>query len=169
VSDSPDSTGDSLIPRAATLVAAARIAASGLYIPMVEKAPWIREIDPRNWNFFLTVSFVFVAVTKLNDVQPPEDRLDKVLEVVSADLDAWHRDARGAFEDCKTFFDRTWDMMENDAVYSKKQRSLRSGDAIGMWLCWSLLRRPPHEQYERELAGQLGVMAVNEFTRWWDA
>ncbi len=135
---------------------------------MLKAEPWIREIELKDWTFFVTVAFVFVAVTKAHDTQQlSEDRLDKLLEVVSADLEACDRDAPGAFMDCKVFFDKAFDGLAPDAAYVGKGPHLLSADAVGMWLCWNLLRRPPHEENERKLVRQLGGIAVSEFTRWW--
>ena len=71
-----------------------------------------------------------------------------------------------AFEDCKAFFDRTYDALERDTAY-RDQPEFLGADAIGSWIVWNLVGHAPDSTDERRLVRVLGSLVTHSFFTWW--
>ena len=163
-----ESADDSLVNRAATLVTAANAVAVSSFTAFLDDSPWLKDIDLKDWDFFITVAGVFVGLTKLNKVQLPADRLDQLFDIIAKQLDAFHKNGGAAVDDCTAFYDRGMDDPAILDSYSRDQARFISADIIGMWLCWNLLRHAPEQTREHELARRLGIIVTQGFSNWWD-
>lgn len=52
---------DPLLERAGNLVQAAQVSAVGMFTPLLDSFPILRQVDIQHWDFILTVVGVFVA------------------------------------------------------------------------------------------------------------
>jgi hypothetical protein len=156
--------GDPLQGQAETLVDAARINATGFFIPLLDKFPILRDADIGRWDFFLTIAGVFIAATRLRNLNLETAREEHLMAIVSDRLVAWDS-AHGlaAFEDCKSFFERTFDGLTDTGHEPRYVAS----DSIGAWIIWNIFDRAPKTEEERQLTRAAGVMIVHVFHNWW--
>jgi hypothetical protein len=119
-----------------------------------------------SWDFFVTVAGVFIAATRLENLQLSDNRKQELMEIVARGLADWSPDngIRG-FEDCKAMFERNFDALTR---IQHEPRFIAS-DAVGMWIVWNLFGRPTGTEEERKLARAVGVGIVHNFFSWWRA
>jgi hypothetical protein len=154
--------------KAERLVPSASVYAVSLFIPMLDQFPLLRKVDPKNWDFFVTIAGVFVGVTHLHNLKEQtevrqEDFMD-ILEIVSCGLDNWNPDSgfRG-FADCKAMFELSVDALTN----AQREPRFIASDAVGWWAVHNLLGRMPESQEERKLVRHLGAAIAHTFSSWW--
>lgn len=148
------------------LVTAAQIQATTAYTSVGEQFDLVYTIPTDSWDFVLTVAGVFIAATRANQIGLPEARVDSLMEIVARKLNSWRPEGISAFEDCKAFFDRTFDALKKDPSY-QHQPELIGSDAIGSWIVWNLVKHAPESEQERGLARALGVLVTHSFFNWW--
>ena len=155
---------DPLLDRAADLVQAAQINAVGKFTPLLERFPILRQADTEHWDFILTVAGVFMAASRLNNLRLGETREEKLMEVVAERLNRWNPDGIRGFEDCKGLFEREFDRL----VAAGHDTQFVTSDAVGKWIVWNVLGRPPQTDEECMLVRRTGTMATHAFFDWWD-
>jgi len=134
---------------------------------MLKDFPWLSRVKTDDWDFFLTIAFVFVAMTQLEHEGLPQSRVDAIIDIVTASFTEWQPDALGAFDDCKAFYEQGSSDQELRVAYAGDQARFHSADVIAMWLVWNLLKRRATEQDELRVARERGSIAAHEFTKWW--
>ena len=156
---------DPLMEQADILVQAASINAITAFTPMLDEFAFLREADPKHWDFVLTIAGVFMALTRLRNLRLGERRERKLSEKVCERLAQWNpaNGIRG-FEHCKAFFERNFDAL---ARAGDKPRFTAS-DTIGSWIVWDVLGRPPQSEDERRLVRTIGALVTHAFFNWWD-
>ena len=159
---------DGLQTQAENLVAVAQIKATTSYTSVGELFDLVYTIPTNRWNFVLTVAGVFIAATRANQIGLPGGRVDSMTEIVARNLDSWRPQGIAAFEDCKAFFDRTFDALKKDPSY-QHQPELIGSDAIGSWIVWNLVEYALESEQERGLARALGILVTHSFFNWWSA
>jgi hypothetical protein len=157
---------DPLDQQARDLVPAAHSLAIGL-TKFRSQFACLQAIDDQSWDFFVTVAGVFVASTRLRNLKIGSKREDRLMEIASQEFQKWHPRAIEGFEDCKAFFDRTYDAISADS--REDERQFVSSDTIGGWIAWSALAHPPETPDERAFARQIGVVVTHELFSWWDS
>jgi hypothetical protein len=131
---------------------------------MLAQHPLLKKVNPEQWNFLLTIAGVFMAATRLQDLQLGDDRKQALMDVVARDLaDLSPKNGIRCFEDCKAMFEGNFHTLTS---IQHEPRFIAS-DAIGMWIVWNLLQRPPDAEEERKLARAAGVLVVHNFFSWW--
>lgn len=155
---------DTLLDRAATLVQAAQVNAVGMFTPLLDDFPILRQVETEHWDFVLTVAGVFMAATRLNNLRLGDAREEKLMEVVAEHLDEWKPDGMRGFEDCKGLFEKECDRL-NAAGHEPR---FVASDAVGKWIVWNVLGRPPETEEERTLVRSTGALATHAFFDWWD-
>lgn len=156
---------DPLRETAERLVPSASVNAAAMFVPMLDEHPLLKKVNPKQWDFLLTVAGVFMAATRLQNLQIADDRKQELMDVVAHGLAHWSpKNGIRGFEDCKAMFERNFDPLTN---VQHGPRFVAS-DAIGMWIVWNLLQKPPEAQEERELARAAGASVVHTFFSWWD-
>jgi len=163
------SVPSSVRKQADTLVSSASAAAVTLHGAMEKEFPIVLQIQLSEWDFFLTIASVFVATTRLEQSTMPPPQIDELLQIVTERFSAWQPDAIRGFEDCKAFYDRSFDGLSRYPSYSGSDRAFLSADILGSWMVWNLFRHVPETEAERGLARVLGTYVTHEFSRWWDA
>ena len=143
------------------LVGSARIAAKNTVGSLIRRHPILDTFDPAQLDLFVTVASVFLAVRGLRALQISGDEEAQLMRVVARNLSGWHRQALDVFDDCKDFYDRTADVLAGDPKYA-------SGDAVGSWIVWNILRRAPSSDEERSLVRDAGLPLAQTFSDWWD-
>ncbi len=154
--------------RASQLVGAANIAAITSWTSFSKQLPRVKNIAPEQWDFFVTVAGVFIAVRRLHQSDISESSLDSAAEIIIDKLTAWRPDARAAFEDCHAFYDRTYDGLSGPDGYEGANRAFIASDSVGAWIVWNLLGRAPDGGDERQLVRGVGVCVVHSFFSWWE-
>jgi hypothetical protein len=71
--------------------------------------------------------------------------------------------ARPAFEKCKSFYDKAYDVLLNAG-----DEPVVRADAIGSWVAWEVLRHPAQTEQERRMARIVGLMVIHSFFNWWE-
>jgi hypothetical protein len=158
---------DPLIKQAETLVGAANANAISAFIPLLNRFPFLESVDTKQWDFVLTIAGVFIAVTRLSNLELGEHREEELLMKVSAGLDQWDA-ANGirGFEHCKSVYETNFDALTN----SGHERRFITSDAIGLWIVWELFGGPQGvTDKETALIRVVGGMVTHAFFDWWEA
>jgi hypothetical protein len=135
-----------------------------MFVPMLDHHPLLKKVNLEQWDFVLTIAGVFTAATRLQKLKLRDDRKQELMDVVAYDLAHWSpKNGIRGFEDCKTMFERNFDALTS---IQHEPRFIAS-DAIGMWIVWNLLQRPPEAEEERKLVRAVGVSVVHAFFSWW--
>jgi hypothetical protein len=156
--------GDPLLRQADTLVQAAETYAIGTFKPLLKKFSFLREVNKNHWDFILTIAGVFIAVTRLGNLGLGENRQRKLMGKVGVKLTQWNpTNGRCGFEDCASFFERSFDALTSAGGEPRYVAS----DALGSWVAWNVLGRPPQSEDERKLVRTVGGMISHAFSNWW--
>ena len=156
-------TVDPLQEQATRLVGSAKLQATTSLTALLDEYPVLKQVDPTQWDFFVTVGAVFIAISRLANFVP-EERTNRLTETVAENLDQWSKYGLGAFEDCKAFFERTHDGLSQDGT----DPTFIASDALGSWIVWNVLERRP-ELEDMKLAHVIGAMTIHTFYNWWKA
>jgi len=151
------------IERGEQLPSAAKIVAVGSYVPLLDKHPIIGKIDPKHWDFFLTIGGTFVAISQLNHENIPKQDRESILDVITKKAVEAYPNSTNACEDCRSFFDRTCDRLEKEGY----DQQFLSSDAIGTWVVWNLFGHKPENEDEINLIRPIGISLVASFISWW--
>ncbi|MFH1581598.1 MAG: hypothetical protein ABIC39_05935 [Pseudomonadota bacterium] len=154
---------DPLQKQAATLVPAAKINATTMFVPVLDKFPFLREVDVEHWDFVLTVAGVFMAASHLNNLRVGDAREESLMEIVAESLVEWNSDGIRGFKDCKHLFESEYDRL---TAAGHEPRFIAS-DALGKWIVWNVLGRAPKSQDECMLVRTTGTMVTHAFFDWW--
>jgi hypothetical protein len=154
---------DPLQRQAETLVPAAAINATGMFVPLLDKFPFLRKADVEHWDFIVTVAGVFIAASRLSNMRVGEAREQKLMEAVAEYLTKWNQDGIRAFEDCKSLYETEYDRL---AAAGHEARFLAS-DAVGKWIVWNVLGRAPQSEDECMLVRTTGALVTHAFFDWW--
>ncbi len=154
---------DPLQKQAETLVSAACINATGMFVPLLDKFPFLKEVDIKHWDFFVTVAGVFMGASRLNNLKVSDAREEMLMEIVAECLVDWNEDGIRAFEDCKGLYETEYDRL---AEASHEPRFLAS-DAVGKWIVWNVLGKAAESQDECMLVRTTGAMVTHAFFDWW--
>jgi hypothetical protein len=156
---------DPLLRKAEGLVDAANVLGVSSYTQFADELQIIYKIDTEQWDWVFTIAGVFMAATRLSNIDLESSRQEKILEVVAQKLTAWKPDGFAGFEDCKAFFERTYDRLAITDEYRRDPRFL-SSDAIGAWMVWNLLGHSPESEDERKLNRLVGISVTHTFFDW---
>lgn len=156
---------DPLEQQAKNLVSVAKVNATSLFLPLLEKYPILRDVDVEQFDFFVTIAGVFMASSVLNCSKIEESREDKLMEIVADELLKFDSDGIRAFEDCKVFYESEYDRLSALGHESK----FLASDSVGKWIIWNIFGQAPQTQDECELVRATGAMVVHAFFNWWQA
>jgi hypothetical protein len=152
--------GRPITRRAERLVPLANVNAVTMFLPMLAQHPLLKKVDPEQWNFLITIAGVFMAATRLQNLQLGDDRKRELMDVVARGLADWSpKNGIRVFEDCKAMFEGNFDALTS---IQHEPRFIAS-DAIGMWIVWNLLQSPSEAEEERKLARAAGASVVHTF------
>lgn len=149
--------------QARALVQNAEVFALALHAVVAAQCPTAATADVVQWNFLVTVASVFIAVSRLNDVQADDARKDELRRVVEDGLDAWDGDAGRAFDDCTAFFEQAHQQL----AAAGHPPEFVACDALGKWIVWNLFSSPPKTPEHVRLVRIVGGTIVSSFHRWW--
>ena len=152
--------------QAKQLVAASQILATGSYTDIAKRFDQVYAVPTDRWNFILTIAGVFTAVSRLEVASFSDSQKDALSEVVAADLAKWDSKAVAGFEDCREFFNRTYDGLASESPYEDDPTYLAT-NALGSWIVWNLFDHAPESTQERQLVRVLGSLVIHSFFRWW--
>lgn len=155
----------SLLEEAENLVQFAHVAAGGMFTSLLGRFPILLQVDDEHSDFILTVAGVFMAATRLNNLHlDEEDHEESLMEVVTKRLNEWNPDGPRFFEDCKGLFENEFDRLTK----AGHEPRFVASDAVGKWIVWNLLERPPQTDEECMLVRATGAMVTHAFFDWWD-
>jgi hypothetical protein len=89
------------------LVGGANVTAITFYLSAAEDHPCLKDVNPSDWDLFMTTAMVFVAVAMLGAKQLG-DVQDELYGAISADLDQWHAESTAASKDSGTFCNKAF-------------------------------------------------------------
>jgi len=146
------------------LVDTAQISATASFIPLLDKFPVLRNANVEHWDFIVTIAAIFVAATRLRNMNLGTAREERLMAIVSDRLLAWNpTHGLSGFEHCKSFFERSFGGLTK---VGHEPRFIAS-DSIGGWIVWDVLDRAPETDEERQLVRAVGAMITHEFYNWW--
>lgn len=154
---------DPLQKQADTLVSAAAINATSVFVPLLDKFPFLGKADVVHWDFIVTIAGVFMGASCLANLHVGVTREKRLMETVSKHLEKKYQDGIHAFEDCKGFYESEYDRL---AAAGHDPKFLAS-DAVGKWIMWNVLGRAPESHEECMLARIIGGMVIHAFFDWW--
>jgi hypothetical protein len=153
--------------RAEVLVPAAHAFAVDSFIPMSKKVSILCHVDPGDWDFFVTVAGIFIAVTRLRNLRLGNSIEDKIGDIVYKKSEEWDKNSPRAFEDCKALFKSTYDTLKGTHEYAKNPQFLAS-DSLGSWVAANTLRRQVQDERDFTLVRVAGASITHSFYSWWD-
>lgn len=157
---------DTLTKQAEKLVSVARVFAVSLFVPTLDRFSILSEVEPKHWDFTVSVAGVFIAATRLNNLRLDSKREKILMDIVTRELNTWDPDGIRAFEDCKQLFEMEYDRLLTLSEYQRDNHFLAS-DALGMWIVWNVIRRQPQSDKEVELVRVIGSAVTHTFFGWW--
>ena len=155
---------DPLYVRAINLVPSARINATSIFVPLLDKYSFLKDVNVKNFDFIVTVAGVFIASSRLNNLSVSEAKKEQVMHIVAQKLEEWSHDGIRAFEDCKGFYETEYDRLEE----LKHESRFLSTDAIGIWIVWNILGNAPQDEAEIRLIRNMGINVIEAFFEWWE-
>lgn len=158
---------DPLVKSAEDLIKAANVLGITSYTRLAIELPIVNKVNTEQWDWVFTVASVFIATTRLHSLKLEGPREDKILEIISQNLASWKPDGLAGFDDCKMFFDRTYDALAGRNEYKADNQFLAS-DALGSWMAWNLLGHASESEDERKLVRIAGAFVVHSFFDWWE-
>lgn len=157
---------NTLTKQAENLVSAANIFAVSSFVPTLDRFPILSKVDPKHWDFIVSIAGVFTAASRLNNLRFDNGQEDVLMDIVAKKLGEWDSDGIRAFEDCKSFFETEYDRLAASPEYKKDNRFL-SSDALGIWIIWNLFSRQPQSDEEVNLVRIIGSSVTHTFFDWW--
>jgi hypothetical protein len=158
-------TSDRLLSKAEMLVRSASVNAVSMFVPLLDKFPSLRKVDPKHWDFILTVAGVFIAASRLRSINLDESHEHQLTNLIYERFNEWDsNNAVRAFEDCKQFFDRNYDAL----TQAGHDPQFVASDSIGLWITWKVLRDRSNNDEQRKLVRTVGAMITHTFFNWWN-
>ena len=155
---------DPLLKQADTLVQAAQTYAINGFKPLLKKFSLLREVDEKHWVFIVTIAGVFIAVDQLVNLGLSENRQRKLMGKVGAKLIRWApTNGRRGFEDCASFYERTYNALTSEGGDPR----FFASDPLGFWVVSKVLGRPAESEEELRLVRTVGAMIHRTFSNWW--
>jgi hypothetical protein len=139
------------------LVPTARNAARGLNTAICAKFPEAAKIDLKAWDQYLTVGFVWVALSGLLTKEIPKSAIEEIKTVIGDSLTRAFPEGVKALNHCTLFMNQT----------TGSDKNIQVDDALGYWIVWNLLGRDDFAEDEDKIARILGSIAVKEFASFW--
>lgn len=149
--------------QADTLVSAAVINATSVFVPLLDRFPFLEKTDVEHWDFIVTVAGVFMGASRLNNLHVGDAQEEMLMETVAEHLVEEYPDGIRAFEDCKGLYETEYDRLataEHDSTFL-------ASDAVGKWIVWNVLGRAPESRDECMLIRTIGGMVTHAFFDWW--
>jgi hypothetical protein len=152
---------DPLEDQARRLVDATNILAISTFVPAIDQYPFLKQCNPKDWDFFATVASIQVGIANLIHCVP-EERFKLLYPIIAAALHKWNPQGEDAVQDCQAFIRQSLD-----------PKSIATGDiqpidALGMWVIWNLLRRAPSRD-EAQASRAIGRALAAPIEDWWNA
>lgn len=145
-----------------SFIAQAELAAVGSYSAFVAQFPSLSEVSVDDWDFYLVVGASFGATLKTQDLNIDEVQRDKLRRSILSALIEWKSDGERAFLDCETLFHKTHQKLTNN------NSQYPTTDALGYWIVFNLLKRPPQEQNERDFMRTVGGWSIGVLGSFWE-
>lgn len=155
---------DPRLKRARDLAQVSRLFANPMKMALAERFPVLFDVEGEQWDFVVTVAFVFLATSRLGQIGLTDYQKQPLLDAIEAGLIHWDQSAPRAFDDCKTLFEREYDRL----AANKRDPRFLASDALGLWVFWNLFKRPPHDNNDAELLRALGVSVVGAVFNYWN-
>ncbi|MFC1481088.1 hypothetical protein ACFL6E_02450, partial [Candidatus Neomarinimicrobiota bacterium] len=154
---------DSLYERAELLLGVAQLTSGEVIAPLLDHYSILQQADVEHSHFILTVAGVFMAASRLNNLQLGDRCEDMLMEVVAERMDQWNPDSIQSFEDCKELYEKVHDRL-TEAGHEPR---FVASDAVGEWIVRSILKRSPQTDDEIALVRSTGVEVTAAFFHYW--
>ncbi|MBU0577364.1 hypothetical protein KKF73_02275 [Patescibacteria group bacterium] len=156
-----------LIEKAESLIDYAKINAVGTLVPILDELPNLNIKDPAKWDIAVTVAGIFIALSRLNDLNLQKNIKGKIQDIITKNAKNWNKIAIGVLDDCKNKFEKEYNQLSKLDSYKKEQKFLAS-DSIGIWIAWNVLDHQPKTEDEIKLVRLIGSMVVHFMYNYWN-
>ncbi|MDA3790327.1 MAG: hypothetical protein PF503_17770 [Desulfobacula sp.] len=154
---------DPLQKQADSLVSAAAIHATSVFVPLLDKFPFLEKANVEHWDFIVTVAGIFMGASRLNNLHVGDAREKILMKTVAEHLVEKYQDGIRAFEDCKGLYETEYDRL----AATGHDPTFLASDAVGKWVVWNVLGRAPESHDECILVRTIGGMVTHTFFDWW--
>ena len=154
---------DPLLDDARKLVPAAKLYAISVRESLGAKFPSSLSVGFEQWQWVFTIASVFLAASRLANLEVGEKRESAVMSIVCRDLNEWKPDGLAGFDDCKGLFESEYDSL---AASGYEARFLAT-DSLGIWIVWNLFGHRPTSDEECQMVRAAGLLEIKTFFDWW--
>jgi hypothetical protein len=153
-------TDTKLYDQAKHLVSFSRCIAVSSYTPFLTTGIISCDISVDDWDFFVTVGAVCLAMIKLAKTVD-RNSFEVLAGVITPQLRDWNVLGERALLDCQEFLVRT--ASTNQPNYGE---SFTDHDIVGTWVLWNLLNNQPSYE-EGRVGGIIGQLLSEDLRDWW--
>ena len=146
------------------LPSAAKILSVNSYTQFLDKFGVIGQIEPKQWDFVLTIAGIFVAISQLNHENISDRDKNTLLDEITKGAIEIYPDFIEACEDCRNFVDRTYDGLKKECQGNEQ---FLFSDSLGGWVVWNLFGHASVGSKEKNLIRSIGIFLVQSFISWW--
>ena len=157
---------DFVIPRfrrarlaAGSVVENARIIAACSYSGVVRVCPELSQASRQDWAFSLTVASICSALYLLES-RGGEQLSRRIAPLILADVRKWSVSGERAVIECGEW------LLRNGDTATDRDSPTSHADALGSWVVWNCLQRPPSADCSR-LVEAAGALAASPFLDYW--
>ncbi len=151
----PDSTES-----ARTLRHLARFAATGTFVPLLDRFPQLSEVQTDDWDFFVSVATVYAGLFSLD---PDHCDFEEIHKAVLEELEADYAEGPSALENLYDHMAGVIGRLSSDDQSVDKLKMWEA--SIGHWVVGNLFHRQPLES-DLELAAAIGLLSVLAVEGW---
>jgi hypothetical protein len=147
------------------LVPSAHILAVSSFTKFLDSHSELKNVDPKEWDFFVTVAGISVGLTGLSEKVRNTTEYNRLTKILSAKIVKWNKQGELALSDLVTVMTRYREEMMRlpPDEFTKMWAAV-----IGAWCLANLKLEVPREQPSK-LMTELGMLLIVSFHDWWSS
>lgn len=169
-----ESKEDRMLKSAEALLLISNEFSRQLLEPVCQKFPQlVEQIEPMDkiakhneiskWDMTITVSCIFIAKSKINDILYNNPSKELVKNIVEQSMITWRKESMLVFYDLENFY---WDDLNSKSMKEYDSR-LSPADSLGKWIMKALTNHYPNSQEEYSMGRIIGITIIEAFSKYW--
>lgn len=154
---------DHLYDKLRTLVSSAHILAVSSLKKFMERHPKLSNINPDDWDFFVTVAAITYALMGLANNVPKKSKYTQLSKIIAQDMRRWNQDAEYTGADLMKTLQKA---RMNGQHLSNEEATKLLAICLGSWCMVNFNLSLPREEPD-PLATELGMIIIHSFADWW--